>query len=584
MASNGREPIAIIGSGCRLPGGASTPSKLWQLLREPRDILKKIDRFNVDGFYHPDGHHHGTANVKHAHLLDEDFRLFDPGFFGIKPVEAESIDPLQRLLLETVYESLENAGLPMESLQGSDTAFYAGAMATDYTDILMRDVDTIPQYFATATARSILSNRISYVFDWHGPSMTIDTACSSSMLALHGAVQSLRSGESKVAVAAGGNLILGPELFIALSKVNMLSTKGRSAMWDADVDGYGRGEGFVAVVLKPLKDAIRDGDHVDCVIREAATNQDGRTMGITMPSAAAQAQLIRRAYADVGLNLENIHDRPQFFEAHGTGTKAGDPQEAEAIHTAFFGNDIAAPQQKDPLYVGGIKTVVGHTEGTAGLAGLLKASLALQAKEIPPNLLFNNLNPELVLFYGSLKVPTQAISWPYLPQSVPRRASVNSFGFGGANTHVILESAPLDERDNLESGHPQGPALTPFVFSANSMSALQRLLASFKEHLQVHPEINLSDLSWTLRARRSALPVKIALSASSLEELQYVIDEKIQKVEEAPGSSIGVRSTTGSPALLGVFTGQGAQWPRYVRVLQILMTARLTPLHFWACG
>ncbi|KAL9036794.1 MAG: hypothetical protein Q9180_004091, partial [Flavoplaca navasiana] len=286
-----------------------------------------------------------------------------------------------------------------------------------------------------------------------------------------------------------------------------------------------------------------------------------------MPSAAAQSQLIRRAYTDVGLNLENIHDRPQFFEAHGTGTKAGDPQEAEAIYTAFFGNDIAAPQQKDPLYVGGIKTVVGHTEGTAGLAGLLKASLALQAKEIPPNLLFNNLNPELVPFYGSLKVPTQAISWPSLPESVPRRASVNSFGFGGANTHVILESAPLDERDNLESGHPQGPALTPFVFSANSVSALQRQLASFKEHLQVHPEINLSDLSWTLRARRSALPVKIALSASSLNELQHVIYEKIQKVEEAPGSSIGVRSTTGSPALLGVFTGQGAQWPRMCKEL-----------------
>ncbi|KAL8754763.1 MAG: hypothetical protein Q9184_005009, partial [Pyrenodesmia sp. 2 TL-2023] len=540
---NGREPIAIIGSRYRLPGESSTPSKLWQLLRDPRDILKKIDRFNVDGFYYPDGHYYGTANVKHAYLLDEDFRLFDPGFFGIKPVKAESIDPVQRFLLETVYKSLENAGLPIESLQGSDTAFYAGVMATDYTDILMRDVDTIPQYFATATARSILSNRISYVFNWHGPSMTINTACSSSMLALHRAVQSLRSGESKVAVAAGDNLILGPKLFIALSKVNMLSTKGRSAKWDTDVDSYGRGEGFVAAVLKPLRDAIRDGDHVDYVIWEAATNQDGRTMGITMPSAAAQAQLIRRAYADVGLNLENNHDRPQFFKAHGTGTKAGDPQEAEAIHTAFFGNDIAAPQQKDPLYVGGIKTVVGHTEGTARLAGLIKASLALQAKEISPNLLFNNLNPELAPFYGPLKVPTQAVSWPSLPESVPRRASVNSFGFGGANTHVILESAPLDKRDNLESGHPQGPALTPFVFSANSVSALQRLLASFKEHLRVHPEINLSDLSWALRARRSALPVKIALVASSLNELQDVIDEKIQKVEEAPGSSIGLINT-----------------------------------------
>ena len=211
---NLHEPIAIIGSGCRLPGGACSPSKLWELLRNPRDLLRKIDRFDTDGFYHPDGRHHGTANVQHAHLLDEDFRLFDAGFFGIKPVEAESIDPLQRLLLETVYESLENAGIPLERLQGSDTAFYAGVMATDYTDILMRDVDTIPQYFATATARSIISNRVSYVFDWHGPSMTIDTACSSSMLALHGAVTSLRTGESKVAVAAGGNLILGPGMEI----------------------------------------------------------------------------------------------------------------------------------------------------------------------------------------------------------------------------------------------------------------------------------------------------------------------------------------------------------------------------------
>lgn len=450
MSSNHfvHEPIAIIGSGCRLPGGASSPSKLWDLLREPRDVLKKIDRFDTDGFFHPDGRHHGTANVQHAHLLDEDFRLFDPGFFGIKPVEAESIDPLQRLLVETVYESLENAGLPIERLHGSDTAFYAGVMATDYTDLLMRDVDTIPQYFATATARSIISNRVSYIFDWHGPSMTIDTACSSSMLALHGAVTSLRTGESRVAVAAGGNLILGPgallhmpvstraldlpavtELFIALSKVNMLSPRGRSSMWDAGADGYGRGEGFVSIVMKRLSDAIRDGDHIDCVIRESATNQDGRTMGITMPSAQAQAELIRKAYDNVGLDLRSPKDRPQFFEAHGTGTKAGDPQEAEAIHTAFFGDGtFDSSQQSHPLYVGGIKTVVGHTEGTAGLSGLLKASLSLQASVIPPNLLFHTLNPDLAPFYGPLKIPTAALPWPSLPEGTPRRASVNSFG------------------------------------------------------------------------------------------------------------------------------------------------------------
>jgi len=204
------EPIAIIGSGCRLPGKSSSPSKLWDLLKQPTDQLKKVDRFNIDSFYNRDGHHHGAANVRHSYLLDEDFRLFDPGFFGIKPVEAESIDPLQRLVLETVYESLENAGQPLERLQGSNTAFYVGIMAADYQDLLLRDIENLPTYFGTGTSRSIIANRVSYVFDWHGPSMTIDTACSSSMLALHHAVQTLRRGESSVAVAAGGNLILGP--------------------------------------------------------------------------------------------------------------------------------------------------------------------------------------------------------------------------------------------------------------------------------------------------------------------------------------------------------------------------------------
>lgn len=218
------------------------------------------------------------------------------------------------------------------------------------------------------------------------------------------------------------------ELFMALSKLNMVSPKGRSAMWDADVDGYGRGEGFVVVVLKRLSDAIRDGDHIDCVIRGTGTNQDGRTRGITMPSASAQAELIRKTYTNAGLDVGNPNDQPQFFEAHGTGTKAGDPQEAEAIYSAFFGSDFDESKQQNPVYVGGIKTVIGHTEGTAGLAGLLKASLSLQAGIIPPNLLFNNLNPEIAPFYGPLKVPTQAISWPELPEGVPRRASVNSFG------------------------------------------------------------------------------------------------------------------------------------------------------------
>ncbi|KAM7189008.1 hypothetical protein V8F20_010311 [Naviculisporaceae sp. PSN 640] len=542
------EPIAIIGSGCRLPGGASSPSKLWDILRKPRDLLRKIDidRFNTNGFYHPDGRHHGTSNVQHAYLLEETFA-------------SSMLASLQRLLLETVYESLENAGIPLERLRGSDTAFYAGVMATDYTDTLTRDVDTFPQYFGTATARSILSNRVSYTFDWHGPSMTIDTACSSSMVALHLAVTSLRMGESKVAVAAGCNLILGPEIFIALSKLNMASPRGRSHMWDTGADGYGRGEGFVSVVLKPLADAIRDCDHIDCVIRESATNQDGRTKGITMPSAQAQAELIRKAYSNVGLDVRNPRDKPQFFEAHGTGTKAGDPQEAEAIWSSFFGAG-GSVQQKHPLYVGGIKTVVGHTEGTAGLAGLLKTSLALQAGEIPPNLLFETLNPDLIPFYGPLEIPTKIRAWPELPSGVPKRASVNSFGFGGANTHVILESH-IPPPDHDSGVWTDASPIIPFVFSAASEGALQGVLRSYHDYVVQHPDVNLSHLSWTLAARRSVLPVKVALSATSTANLLQEIGKILDSLEGTPDASIGIRSSAATGhRILGVFTGQGAQW------------------------
>lgn len=311
------EPIAIVGSACRFPGGASSPSALWDLLREPRDLLKEIPvtRFNPRGFYHPDGEYHGSANVRCSYLLDEDHRQFDNNFFNVNPREAAALDPQQRLLLETVYESIESAGFSIDDMQGSQTSVYVGSMTADYYDIQLRDVDTTPQYLATGTARSILSNRISYFFDWHGPSMTLDTACSSSLVALHHAVQSLRAGESTVAIAAGVNLILGPEMYIFESKLHMLSPTGRSRMWDASADGYARGEGFAALTLKTLSQAIKDGDHIECVIRETGINQDGRTKGITMPSAESQAELIRATYRRAGLNLEKESDRCQYFEA-----------------------------------------------------------------------------------------------------------------------------------------------------------------------------------------------------------------------------------------------------------------------------
>jgi hybrid polyketide synthase / nonribosomal peptide synthetase ACE1 len=422
------EPIAIIGIGCHFPGDVNSPSKLWELLVEPRNVATRIppDRFNLRRFYHPDGSHHGTTNVQESYLLSEEIGHFDAQFFNTHATEADGIDPQQRLLMETVYEALEDASIPIEQLQGSNTAVYAGLMFQDYLNVSGRDYNFIPTYSASGTAASNVSSRISYFFDWHGPSMTIDTACSSTLVAVHQAVQNLRSGISRLAVAAGTNLILDPLPYVSLSKLNMISPSGRSRMWDADADGYARGEGVAAVVLKRLSLALEDGDPINCVIRETGVNHDGRTTGITMPNGVAQASLIQSTYAHAGLDPTITTDRCQYFEAHGTGTPAGDPQEAKALSSAFFGSGNHAPE--DILWVGSIKTILGHTEATAGLAGILKACLALKHATIPPNLLFNRLNPHIEPYYTHLRIATSSQPWPKIPPGAPRRASVNSFG------------------------------------------------------------------------------------------------------------------------------------------------------------
>lgn len=428
------EPIAIIGTGCRFPGSASSPSKLWDLLKQPRDLVGRIpdSRFNPDGFYHADPQHPGRSNVRSAYLLDENIREFDAQFFNIKGIEASAVDPQHRILLETTYEALEAAGLTIQGLRGSNTAVYLGQMYNDYEALQFRDLQSLPTYHETGTARSVASNRVSYFYDWHGPSVTLDTACSSSMVAIHMAVQALRSGDSNVALAAGTNLLLGVEHFIGESNLKMLSSDGQCRMWDDSVNGYGRGDGVAAVVLKPLSAALADGDPIQCVIRETGVNHDGRSPGITMPSAKAQTALIRSTYAKAGLDITNKHDRPQYFEAHGTGTPAGDPIEAEAVYNAFIGTakSSTAQQDGDPLWVGSIKSVVGHTESTAGVASVLKAALALKHGFIPPNLHLNNVNPRVKPYYGPIQIPTTLRPWPELPQGHPRRASVNSFGFG----------------------------------------------------------------------------------------------------------------------------------------------------------
>lgn len=283
-----REPIAIVGSGCRFPGNVTSPSALWDLLRHPKDVLTSIpeDRFCASGFYHTSGQYHGHTNVKHSYLLDGGskgtYRQFDAPFFGMSPAEADVTDPQLRLLLEVVFEALESSGETMDGLRGSNTAVYTGLMCADYERIMTRDEESLGTYHATGTSRALLSNRISYTFDWRGPSLTIDTACSSSLYAVHYAVQQLRSGGSRVAIAAGANLLLDPNYYIAESKLQMLSPDGQSRMWDASANGYGRGEGVAAVVMKTLSAAEADGDYIECIIRETAIGQDGRTKGITM--------------------------------------------------------------------------------------------------------------------------------------------------------------------------------------------------------------------------------------------------------------------------------------------------------------
>ncbi|KAI1387791.1 lovastatin nonaketide synthase [Hypoxylon trugodes] len=558
------EPIAIVGSACRFPGSASSPSKLWDLLEEPRDLVKEFppERLNFSNFFNGGGKRHGYTDVnKKSYLLDEDCRLFDAAFFRINPKEATGMDPQQRILLETVFEALEAAGQPLDTVEGSSTGVYVGVMTSDFNDIQMRDPETLPTYTATSLARSILSNRISYFFDLKGPSITLDTACSSSLVALHQAVECLRNGGASQAIVAGTTLLLDPGMYIAESKLHMLSPDSRSRMWDKGANGYARGEGCAAVLLKPLSKAIQDGDDIECIIRETGVNSDGRTNGITMPSSSAQAALIRKTYERAG--LDPVVDRCQYFECHGTGTLAGDPIEARAIQEAFFPGS-SRPQAGDPLYCGSIKTVIGHLEGCAGLAGVLKAALALKHKTIPPNMHFRELNPAIEPFYANLNVPTSKIPWPET-NGQPLRASVNSFGFGGTNAHAILERYEPPEAKEGERA-----VLGPFVFSAKSRSALLGRLREASTYIKQNPSLDLDALSYTLRSKRSAFPVRIAFPSSSLERLLDGIGTQIVLAGDSL-DSLGVQALTTNPdkpfTILGVFTGQGAQWATMGREL-----------------
>ncbi|KAJ6076084.1 Type I Polyketide synthases (Type I PKS) [Penicillium canescens] len=554
------EPIAIVGTACRFPGSASSPSQLWELLREPQDVASKVpaDRFNSDAFYHAGEMRRGATNAPESYFLKEDIRAFDAAFFNISPMEAASMDPQLRLLLEVVYESLERAGLPLHQLQGSSSGFYCGSMNNDYAELLYSDPEVFPTFGVTGTSRSMLATRVSYFFDWQGPSIVVDTACSSSLTAVHLAVEALRNEECPVAVATGSCLILSPDTYVRASQLHMLSSTGRSHTWDEAADGYARGEGVASIVLKRLSDALRDGDEIHGVIRATAINCDGTSQTITMPNPEAQTKLIRATYARAGLDPLRQEDRCQYFEAHGTGTVAGDRNEAAGIYNAFFKEDALS---QDIIHVGSVKTVIGHSESTAGLSGLMKALLAVQHGLIPPNLSFNKVSDQIAPYTSHLRVPTELIPWPNLLDGTPRRASVSSFGFGGANTHVILESYSASPESLPTVSETPKEGILPFVFSAASQKSLKAVLRQYMDVLEVHPTIDLLDLASSLLTRKSTLSHRVVLTANSVHSLKEKLGEELDQLSAANTSSIITNRLNKKPKrILGIFTGQGAQW------------------------
>ncbi|TDZ14445.1 Highly reducing polyketide synthase ZEA2 [Colletotrichum orbiculare MAFF 240422] len=573
------DAVAIIGVACRFPGDASSPEKFWDLLVSKRDTYGlPPNRWNPDAFHHPGTDKLHTMANKGAHFLTDDVMAFDAAFFNISQAEATALDPQQRLTLEVTYEALESAGLPMESVAGSRTGCFMGSSAADYRDTINRDPDSNPRYSLLGVVTEMISNRTSWFYDLRGPSMTVQTACSSSLVAVHLACRSILAGESGMAVAGGVNLMLNPDYSLYLNNMTMSTREGHCKSFDASGDGYARGEGCGVIVLKKLSEALRDGDPVRAVIRGSGVNADGFTQGFTMPSAAAQAALIRDVYAAAGLDMSET----QYVEAHGTGTKVGDPVEARAIYETL--GRSARPGKK--VILGSVKPNIGHLECAAGVAAIIKGVLALEKSTIPPNLYFKTPNPAIPFDDWNLRVPTKLTPWPAAgSESEARRMSISSFGVGGTNAHAILEKAPgptaprrpapaigsfgglgaLLGRSVASSTSSSSTSRTAayrkrlFVLSSHDNAGVARVgevLASHIGQVETHagPEY-AADLAYTLGAKRSRLAWKTYCIASGLSDLRTHLAE----LRTGAGP---VRSSSGSPKVGFVFTGQAAQWAR----------------------
>ena len=544
-----REPIAIIGMGCRFPGGCDNPDLYWDFLKNGKDACIPIpeDRWDADTFYDPSINSPGTTHASHANFLTCPINEFDAHFFNISGKETLSLDPQQRLLLEVTWEAFENAGIDISSLMGSRTGVYVGISSDDYTQAHRHSGhnEIIDPYSLTGTCFAPAAGRISYTFGFEGPSMAVDTACSSSLVALHLACQGLRNNESDTAIAGGVNLMLSPIFHICSTKLGTISPDGKCKTFDASGDGYGRGEGCGIIVLKRLSDAQRDGDRILALIKGAAVNQDGKSNGLTAPNGLAQEKVIRKALANAGLTPNDI----DYIEAHGTGTKLGDPIEVESI-----GRVIKESHDKtNPLILCSVKSNIGHLEAASGISGVIKMVLSIMNKQFPPHLNMKTPNPLIPWDDIPVRVPQEITPWPKSDR--PRRAGINSFGFSGTNVHIILEE-PSPTEEILENDSIDRP-LHLLPITAKTQEALTKNLEKYQHYLEntKHP---LSNICHTASVGRNHLPYRTIFKGQSKEEmlqgLQACLDNQKSPAFHANNGVVADGS------IVFLFTGQGSQY------------------------
>ncbi|KGQ12279.1 Lovastatin nonaketide synthase [Beauveria bassiana D1-5] len=544
-------PLAIVGMACRTSGDVRTIDEFWTMLSRSRHGSGPIpkSRYNAEAYYHPNPQKRGTFNQVGGYFIDRDFSVFDAPFFNITKQEASSMDINQRQLLECTYEALENAGLPKGKISGKKMGVFIGTKRADYRTGSLQDLNQVEMFEATSGHSSIQAGRISYYFNLNGPSFSVDTACSSSLHAMHAAVQSIRSGDCDSAIVAASNLYMNPDDLIQMSMLGLFTPTGKTYAFDhRGQSGFACGEGVGCVVIKPLDQALRDNDKIRSVIVNTGINQDGKTVGLTSPSAIQQENLMREVYARAHISPSDVG----FVEAHGTGTKVGDPLEATAIHN-FFGQGRT---KRSPLYLGSVKTNIGHLENASGLLSVIKSTLMLERNFILPNTNFEKANPAIPLDEWNIKVPTTIRPWP----KGKRFISINNFGFGGSNAHVVLEKAPLSQVAKglaIEANDDNQIVPRLFVMSGNDEGAAKRNATAIGIYTEQHPEVFqkriIRDMAYTLGERRTHHNYRLALTCGSFDELVSTLNSE---------AMIPTVATTDPLKLAFVFTGQGAQWPQ----------------------